>query len=239
MSKRIYSNNPEDWKLKYTCCGNDAIYKAQPSYAKAVRKLKRTGNLNCRSCYWKNLYKSDPYELTRRHDKMIKTKRQQSKDGTLSNQHFTKKKTKSEIKHIYSQIGQKSSETKRKKFDSGELIQWNTGLTKHTDDRVVNYSGKNHYRWNDDMQRDYPPTFHNKGYREYLLNRQCGVCLVDGTNNDLVLHHVDEDKNNSHETNLIYVERKIHMKIHNNREYQENFNKQVIKFLSDKILIIN
>ncbi len=52
--------------------------------------------------------------------------------------HWTKTVDKSVAKDIYKKSVSKSSQTRREKFASGELIPWQTGLTKNTDQRVMN-----------------------------------------------------------------------------------------------------
>lgn len=79
---------------------------------------------------------SNPEEKIRRVTKMTNTKKKQSKDGTLSKNHFTKTKTKDEVEYIYNKIGSKAAETKRELFSKGELVPWNRGLTKQTSDAV-------------------------------------------------------------------------------------------------------
>jgi len=183
--------------------------------------------------YSNNLKKimSDPVEKKRRTDKMIQTKRKQSEDGILQARHWTKTKTEEEVDRISKQIGQKSSITKREQFKQGLIQAWNTGSTRHSDRRIYNQSGELHYRYNPNRDLNYPKQFHDKEYRKFLLERQNGVCLINKTNHKLCLHHVDCDKENCRPENLIFVERSIHMKIHNSDGYRRYFNSKVDEFL--------
>lgn len=79
---------------------------------------------------------SNPEEKIRRFTKMANTKKKQSKDGTLSKNHFTKTKTKDEVEYIYNKIGSKASKTKVELFSTGDLVTWNKGLTKETSDAI-------------------------------------------------------------------------------------------------------
>ncbi len=50
MSKRIYSIDPADWKIKCMRCNCDIFYKTEAIYLNAIRKLKWMVGLKCRSC---------------------------------------------------------------------------------------------------------------------------------------------------------------------------------------------
>lgn len=89
---------------------------------------------------------SDPEEKARRHAKMTETKRQQSADGTLSSQHFTKKMSEIELYELYKQISEKATETKKERIASGELIPWTRGNSCKNDERMVRMITNNKFK---------------------------------------------------------------------------------------------
>lgn len=204
------------------------------SVSSYYKKNKVTRSDDTKKKYSDNLKNimADPILKKQRIDKMIKTKHRQSKEGILQEIHWTKTKSTEEVEEINKRIGEKSSITKRNKFKLGLLESWNKGLDKNSDERVSKYSRENHYRYQFDKDIEYPKIFRDKEYRKFLLERQNGVCLINKTNNKLCLHHVDCDKTNCRPTNLIYVERSIHMKIHNSNGYRRYFNGLVEEFIN-------
>ena len=90
--------------------------------------------------------------------------------------------------------------------------------------RINNYSGKNHYRWNDNKIREYTELFYDNNYRKFLLSEQNGTCFLCTKNKNLCLHHIDENKQNDKSENLIFLCRGCHMTVHNNIE-NYNFKK--------------
>lgn len=180
---------------------------------------------------------SNPEEKIRRVTKMMNTKKKQSEDGTLSKNHFTKTKTKDEVEYIYNKIGSKASKTKVELFSTGDLVTWNKGKNKKTDNRIANSAGENHYRFNPDKEVVYTEKFYDKDYRKLLMIHQDSQCFNCGiVDKSLCLHHVDENKRNDSFKNLIFVCRSCHSKIHNNKELQHSFNECVEMFKQNIIL---
>ena len=52
-------------------------------------------------------------------------------------------------------------------------------------------------------------------------NYMCVICISEQVNKKLSVHHIDEDKNNCDEKNLISLCLKCHIKIHNNQEFKK------------------
>jgi hypothetical protein len=52
-------------------------------------------------------------------------------------------------------------------------------------------------------------------------NYRCVICSFEQVNKKLCVHHIDEDKNNCDEKNLISLCLKCHVKIHNNQEFKK------------------
>lgn len=163
--------------------------------------------------------------------KMTETKVRQSENGTLVRRHYTKNRTAAEVDDIYFRIGSKSSETKKRKFKSGELIPWPEGLTAETDDRIAKRSGENNYRYNPNKEDRYTKNFRNVEYRRQILESQNGKCLYcEKEKSGMCLHHVDENKMNDGFDNLVFVCRSCHIRIHNAPKLNEQFKIKVSKF---------
>jgi len=85
-------------------------------------------------------------------------------------------------------------------------------------------SGENHWNWQgDDYNRYYPLEF-NEELKEQIRDRDdhtCQVCKLREEQLDRALdvHHIDYDKNNCEEENLISLCRSCHMTTNHNREY--------------------
>jgi len=165
----------------------------------------------------------NPEKKIEQSTKMTETKRRQSQEGILQERHYTKTRTDEEIKEIYKRISTNASKTKRILYDSGLLNAWNKDLS-HLFDTRISWYGENHYRYNPNKTDPYDKLFRYKIYREFILNTQDSKCFCCNNTNDLCLHHIDENKQNSNFKNLIYVCRSCHMKIHNNKIYQKEMN---------------
>ena len=91
--------------------------------------------------------------------------------------------------------------------------------------------GKNSYNYIEGLDRKYPLTF-DSTLKEQIRTRDAYTCqecgfiqLEDGRLLDI--HHIDYDKNNNNEDNLITLCRNCHVKTNYNREHWENyFNKK-------------
>ena len=83
---------------------------------------------------------------------------------------------------------------------------------------LSNFKGENHPRWNDDADARYTPLFFDRFYRRKILNRDNYECQFkecsDGSIR-LCIHHLDYNKSNDSEYNLIAVCASCHKKIHN------------------------
>lgn len=234
-----------NWQTKYDK-DSDQYKSAVSKVSKSVKEymvdnppIFSEGTKKKHSEYMKELL-SDPEEKERRRAKMQETKRVQSENGTLSDRHFTKNKTKEEVNSIYSKIGSKASNTKILRFGSGELVPWNRGKDKFTDERIEKRAGENHYKFNPSKDEPYTVKFYDKEYRRILRENQDGRCLnCNSDDKTLCLHHVDEDKSNDSFDNLIFVCRSCHSKIHNNKETKRLFDTKVTSFkqniISNKI----
>lgn len=176
---------------------------------------------------------ADPEKKLAYLTKMTETKRRQSESGYLSERHYSNTKTEEEVKEIYGRIGFNASVTKQKLFREGLLTIWNKGLTKETDERVLKYSGENNGGWNPNKLKEYPPIFRNKEFRKYLLERQNGKCIVTEETEDLCLHHIDWNKMNCDEYNLIYVTRATHARIHFNKKYRKLFDSTILNIMDE------
>lgn len=210
-------------------------------YLKDGPRLKTDEEKRKQSEYMKKLL-SDSEEKKRRHDKMIKTKHKQSKDGTLSKRHYVNNKSEEEVNEIYRRISKKASQTKKKRYNNGELTQWNKGLTVDNDERIKKWSGENNYRYSstdiNDERRKYTKKFKNKIFRNQILLEQNSCCFWCKKEpiKSMCLHHLDEDKANDSWDNLIFLCRSCHIKIHSipkfNKELKlnvEQFKKQLGK----------
>lgn len=66
-----------------------------------------------------------------------------------------------------------------------------------------------------DAVSDYPPEYHE--VRGDIIDRD-GHCVVCGTEQNLHVHHVDEDKTNNHPSNLVTLCERDHMRVHHSGE---------------------
>lgn len=88
---------------------------------------------------------------------------------------------------------------------------------------TLDQSGNNHYNWKGGISfEQYGIEFNNKLKSQIKKrdNHTCQKCLMHNTklNTDLVIHHIDENKKNNDENNLITLCRRCHGKIHNGKE---------------------
>ena len=227
------------WQTKYKKDSKEyknIVEKISKNVSLKMSGIKKTAE-HCKniSIGRKKLLKEMPQLLLDNTAKMKCTKQKQSKNGELSKKHFTKNKYKNEIDVIYKKIGEKSSKTKLKKFKSGELQVWNKNKNRFNDERIKKCSGENHYRYNPNKIRTYDDKFFDKNFRKYLLKKQNYICIITNKINDLVLHHIDENKLNSNENNLIYLYRGIHTKLHSNKNFKVECDEKIKKFLRRKI----
>ena len=139
---------------------------------------------------------------------------------------------------------------------------WSKGLTKETDERLMKMSkkmkaqhlssktefqkGKKHPMWAGGISFEpYGIEFNNK-LKEQIRKRDnftCQECGKSQLKRKLSIHHIDYNKNNNSEINLISLCNKCHMKTNENRKHwEEHFKmKMFIKelFNPENILIYN
>ena len=97
------------------------------------------------------------------------------------------------------------------------LIGTETGYSRTVSDYDIyafaGISGDNHPNYSGG-ERVYPPEFNNELRRKIRArdNHACQICGV--TQRNLCVHHIDCDKSNNAETNLISLCRSCHMHVH-------------------------
>jgi mannose-6-phosphate isomerase-like protein (cupin superfamily) len=122
-------------------------------------------------------------------------------------------------------------------------FMWTRGGThKETEERLfcsincvsLYYSKENHPNWKGGIQYyPYSEEF-NKKLKLDILKRDNYNCKLCGNHNGLCVHHIDYDKLNSQESNLITVCRSCHGKTNFNRGFWED----VFTFLTNKYKIV-
>lgn len=90
------------------------------------------------------------------------------------------------------------------------------------------YKGDKHHAWKGGISKSPYPFNFNKQLKEYIKNRDgniCRICKKEGINNTklLSIHHIDYNKNNLDESNLITLCRKHNSKLNSNREYWKHY----------------
>jgi len=127
------------------------------------------------------------------------------------------------------------------KGKKGVQVAWNKGLTKETDDRVLQYgksiskivagklrpksTGNKHWNWSGGLSNDkYPANWRNLAIKRQIFKRdkyKCRICnCKDGIGKrKLVVHHIDYNKYNLKPMNLITLCRSCHAKTNFNRDY--------------------
>lgn len=182
----------------------------------------------------KNWIENNPDSFAEKIEKMTKTKQIQSENGILSDRHWINNWDEDRLDEKLKKMGEKSSATKKNKFKTGDLVVWNKGLTANSDDRMSKISGENNYRYSGNNKNvKYDRTFRNKQLRKKLLDRQNGKCFIcDKNNTQLCLHHVNENKNDNDENNLIFLCRSCHIRVHNVPILMENLMTSVVNFKS-------
>lgn len=107
-------------------------------------------------------------------------------------------------------------------------IPWSKGKKK-SPEAIAKTSGENHYNWKGGISKEpYPMEWTNilKENIRYRNNYQCQKCGVPQLecNQKLCIHHIDGNKKNIYEQNLISLCRKCHIQIHQKRQmFWENY----------------
>lgn len=117
-------------------------------------------------------------------------------------------------------------------------VSWIKGLTKETDTRIAKYSGENHPCWRGGVST----AKYGKAFTELLKEsvrgrdaytcQECGVeqdvHIINDRTEKLSVHHIDENKKNNNERNLISLCRSCHMKVrHYQAFWQPRFEKKI------------
>lgn len=123
-----------------------------------------------------------------------------------------------------------SQATKQKISESSKgRIPWNKGKSN------PNWIGEKNPRWNggNSLPRPYPPAF-NKDLKKQIKDRDGHQCQFPdcGLSDDLVVHHIDYDKENNDPMNLITVCRSHNTKMSYDSEGLENWTKFFQELLS-------
>lgn len=139
------------------------------------------------------------------------------------------------IKHSNKQKIVLSNERTRLKMSLSKLGKpvWNKGLTHELDNRIP--TGENHPLWQGGKSFEVYPNEFSSNLKNDIILRDDGICNLCGISNDesltvykrrLCVHHIDYDKNNCDEFNLITLCNSCHAKTNFNRdEWQECFDK--------------
>ena len=111
------------------------------------------------------------------------------------------------------------------------LVRKRNNSFKHNKEWRIQHSikmrGENNPAWRGGItERPYPYSF-NKALKSEIIKRDGGKCYICGKNNDLVVHHIDYNKDNCNPNNLITLCRSCHSKTNFNRGYW-------IKYFNDK-----
>jgi hypothetical protein len=121
---------------------------------------------------------------------------------------------------------------------------WNKGLTKENDERVKeygrkislikkgNFKGENNPNWRGGKSSEEYTKKFNKELKEMIRNKYGRKCLECGYSESelgykLPIHHIDYDKKNNDENNLIPLCRLCHAQTNFNREDWINYYKKI------------
>ena len=102
------------------------------------------------------------------------------------------------------------------KGTKGIMKAWNRGLIGYK-------AGKKHYNWQGGISFEpYTPEF-NGQLKESIKKRDNDTCRLYGENKGLAIHHIDYNKKNNNEDNLITLCRSCNSIVNFNRLYWINF----------------
>ena len=200
-------------------CGNEIHYNTV-----------RYGSGLCRSCSCKERYKIPENNPNFRHGNNIINKKcincgnkihpQAIRCGKCEDKHHAKlisgKNNYMFAKHRTEEEKQKLSEKIKNLFKNGR-ITWNKGLTTKEDKRILG-GNKNPAYIHGKSKRKYPNKF-SKELKVKILKRDnytCQKCFIYPTNK-LSVHHIDYNKQNCKEDNLITLCRKCNCQVNFNR----------------------
>lgn len=125
-------------------------------------------------------------------------------------------------------VKKKISSVLKERYETGELVAWNKGLTSEDDSRIL--AGDEHPLFNNWSSRgEYGKEF-NPELKELILERDDYICqecgktqqeAKDEYNRSLCVHHIDYRKDNNLENNLISLCSSCHAKTNFNRDFWE------------------
>lgn len=116
------------------------------------------------------------------------------------------------------------------KWSSGKLMPWNKHLKGiHLSPKSEFKPGKKHIFWKGGISKEPYPFEFTKELKSYIKHSYLCKCQMCGTSKDLMVHHIDYNKNNINLNNLIPLCRGCHSKTNYNREYWT-------KFLNNKVI---
>lgn len=102
---------------------------------------------------------------------------------------------------------------------------WNKGLTKYDDERIEQYAkkleGENAPCWNGGSSFEPYGLEFNKDLKYRIFQRDGGICQIchELIWNGHAIHHIDYDKTNNNQENLILLCKNCHGKTNHNRDY--------------------
>ncbi len=120
------------------------------------------------------------------------------------------------------------------KWTVGKCIPWNKGLKGiHLSCKSEFKSGEDHIFWKGDISKA-PYSFHfNKEVKSYIKHLYQCKCQICDTSEDLMVHHIDYNRQNTDLNNLIPLCRTCHSKTNYNRESWIIYFKKTIIFKYD------
>lgn len=120
-------------------------------------------------------------------------------------------------------IGKKRSKKFKKQMSEIKkgCASWNKGLTAKSDERIVKQAGRNHYNWQGGIS-NLPYAFEfNEQLKDFVRQRDdftCQFCGISENSKTHDVHHIDYDKKNSCEINLILLCKSCNARANHNRK---------------------
>jgi hypothetical protein len=107
--------------------------------------------------------------------------------------------------------------------------QFKKEIIKNDDKRIIFLKEFNLKNIKELKDNKYPDIFYNEEYRKKILKEQkelCFLCDIDLSDKWPHLHHIDYNKKNCKEENLVFLCPKCHGKTNSNRSFWEEFIKE-------------